>query len=74
LWEDDGLRLVAGLEEMSEGTISIGGRVVNEIDPKDRDVAMVFQSYALYPHLSVARNIEFPCASAAWPRRSARPR
>ena len=54
------LRLVAGLEEVSEGTISIGGRVVNEVDPKDRDVAMVFQSYALYPHLSVARNIEFP--------------
>jgi multiple sugar transport system ATP-binding protein len=54
------LRMVAGLEEVSEGTISIGGRVVNEIDPKDRDVAMVFQSYALYPHLSVARNIEFP--------------
>ena len=54
------LRLVAGLEEVSEGTISIGDRVVNEVDPKDRDVAMVFQSYALYPHLSVARNIEFP--------------
>ena len=54
------LRLVAGLEEVSEGTISIGDRVVNEIDPKDRDVAMVFQSYALYPHLSVGRNIEFP--------------
>ena len=54
------LRLVAGLEEVSEGTITIGGRVVNEVDPKDRDVAMVFQSYALYPHLSVARNIEFP--------------
>jgi multiple sugar transport system ATP-binding protein len=54
------LRLVAGLEEVSGGTISIGDRVVNEIDPKDRDVAMVFQSYALYPHLSVARNIEFP--------------
>jgi ABC-type sugar transport system ATPase subunit len=54
------LRLVAGLEEVSEGTISIGDRVVNEIDPKDRDVAMVFQSYALYPHLTVARNIEFP--------------
>jgi multiple sugar transport system ATP-binding protein len=54
------LRLVAGLEEVSEGTIAIGGRVVNDIDPKDRDVAMVFQSYALYPHLSVARNIEFP--------------
>ena len=54
------LRLVAGLEEVSEGTISIGGRVVNDVDPKDRDVAMVFQSYALYPHLSVAKNIEFP--------------
>jgi multiple sugar transport system ATP-binding protein len=54
------LRLVAGLEEVSEGTICIGGRVVNDIDPKDRDVAMVFQSYALYPHLSVAKNIEFP--------------
>jgi multiple sugar transport system ATP-binding protein len=54
------LRLVAGLEEVSEGAISIGGRVVNEVDPKDRDVAMVFQSYALYPHLTVARNIEFP--------------
>jgi multiple sugar transport system ATP-binding protein len=54
------LRLVAGLEEVSEGIITIGGRVVNEVDPKDRDVAMVFQSYALYPHLSVARNIEFP--------------
>jgi multiple sugar transport system ATP-binding protein len=54
------LRMVAGLEEVSEGTITIGDRVVNDIDPKDRDVAMVFQSYALYPHLSVARNIEFP--------------
>ena len=54
------LRLVAGLEEISDGTVSIGERVVNDIDPKDRDVAMVFQSYALYPHLSVAKNIEFP--------------
>ena len=54
------LRMVAGLEEVSAGTISIGGRVVNDIDPKDRDVAMVFQSYALYPHLTVAKNIEFP--------------
>ena len=54
------LRMVAGLEELSEGTVSIGDRVVNDVDPKDRDVAMVFQSYALYPHLSVARNIEFP--------------
>ena len=54
------LRMVAGLEEVSEGTISIGERVVNDVDPKDRDVAMVFQSYALYPHLNVAKNIEFP--------------
>jgi multiple sugar transport system ATP-binding protein len=54
------LRLVAGLEDVTEGAVSIGTRVVNEVDPKDRDVAMVFQSYALYPHLTVARNIEFP--------------
>ena len=54
------LRLVAGLERADAGDIVIGGRVVNDVDPKDRDVAMVFQSYALYPHLSVERNIEFP--------------
>lgn len=54
------LRMVAGLEEITRGTVAIGERVVNEVDPKDRDVAMVFQSYALYPHLTVARNIEFP--------------
>jgi multiple sugar transport system ATP-binding protein len=54
------LRTVAGLEEVTSGTISIGDRVVNDVDPKDRDVAMVFQSYALYPHLTVAKNIEFP--------------
>jgi multiple sugar transport system ATP-binding protein len=54
------LRLVAGLDEVSEGTVRIGGRVVDDVDPKDRDVAMVFQSYALYPHLSAAGNIEFP--------------
>jgi multiple sugar transport system ATP-binding protein len=54
------LRLVAGLEELSGGSVSIGERVVNDVDPKDRDVAMVFQSYALYPHLTVAKNIEFP--------------
>ena len=51
------LRLVAGLEEATEGTITIGDRVVNDVDPKDRDVAMVFQSYALYPHLTVGKNI-----------------
>jgi len=53
------LRMIAGLEEISGGTVSIGGRVVNRIAPKDRDVAMVFQNYALYPHLNVAENIAF---------------
>jgi multiple sugar transport system ATP-binding protein len=53
------LRMVAGLEDISAGTLSIGGRVVNDISPKERDIAMVFQNYALYPHLSVAENIAF---------------
>ena len=53
------LRMIAGLEDISGGEIAIGARVVNEIDPKDRDVAMVFQDYALYPHLSVFQNIAF---------------
>jgi ABC-type sugar transport system ATPase subunit len=54
------LRMVAGLEDPTDGLVEIGDRVVNRVEPKDRDVAMVFQSYALYPHLSVRRNIEFP--------------
>src|SRR3954471_23016040 len=53
------LRMVAGLEDISDGTLSIGGRVVNDVSPKERDVAMVFQNYALYPHLNVAENIAF---------------
>jgi multiple sugar transport system ATP-binding protein len=53
------LRMVAGLEEISEGVVSIGGRVVNRVPSRDRDVAMVFQSYALYPHLDVYENIAF---------------
>jgi multiple sugar transport system ATP-binding protein len=53
------LRMVAGLEEISEGAIRIGDRVVNHVPPRDRDIAMVFQSYALYPHLSVYENIAF---------------
>jgi multiple sugar transport system ATP-binding protein len=53
------LRMVAGLEEISDGTVTIGGRVVNDLSPKERDVAMVFQNYALYPHLTVADNIAF---------------
>ena len=53
------LRMVAGLEDITAGKVSIGGRVVNDLTPKDRDIAMVFQNYALYPHLSVADNIGF---------------
>ncbi len=53
------LRLLAGLEEVTSGTIMIGDRVVNDIPPKDRDIAMVFQSYALYPHMSVYDNMAF---------------
>ncbi len=53
------LRMVAGLEEISEGTIAIGNRVVNHVPARDRNIAMVFQTYALYPHLSVFENIAF---------------
>src|SRR5438445_1875246 len=53
------LRMLAGLEEISAGTISIDGRVVNDMESKDRDIAMVFQSYALYPHMTVADNMAF---------------
>jgi ABC-type sugar transport systems, ATPase components len=53
------LRMIAGLEDVSAGTISIGGRIVNDLAPKDRDIAMVFQSYALYPHMTVRENLEF---------------
>ena len=57
------LRMIAGLEDPSGGTITIGDRVVNDIEAKDRDISMVFQSYALYPHMTVRRNIEFPLRS-----------
>lgn len=53
------LRMIAGLEEISRGTIRIGDRVVNDVHPKDRDIAMVFQNYALYPHMSVYKNMAF---------------
>jgi len=53
------LRLLSGLEELTEGNIYIGGRLVNNIPSKDRDIAMVFQSYALYPHMSVYDNMAF---------------
>ena len=54
------LRMVAGLEEISEGTVSIDGEIVNDLQPKDRHISMVFQNYALYPHLTVFENIAFP--------------
>ena len=53
------LRMIAGLEEISSGTLKIGDRVVNDVEPKDRDIAMVFQSYALYPHMTVYDNMAF---------------
>ncbi|MBM3672327.1 MAG: ABC transporter ATP-binding protein [Actinobacteria bacterium] len=62
------LRMIAGLEDPTEGTIQIGDRVVNDVEPKDRDIAMVFQSYALYPHMTVERNIEFPLKSRNVPK------
>ena len=62
------LRMIAGLEEVTEGTVEIGGRDVTRAQPKDRDIAMVFQSYALYPHMSVARNIGYPLKLARTPK------
>ncbi|HJW94719.1 MAG TPA: sn-glycerol-3-phosphate ABC transporter ATP-binding protein UgpC [Thermoanaerobaculia bacterium] len=62
------LRMIAGLEDVSEGKVSIGGRVVNDLAPKDRDIAMVFQSYALYPHMSVRENLAFGLKMRGVPR------
>ena len=53
------LRMIAGLETISDGTVSIGGRIVNDVEPADRGIAMVFQSYALYPHMTVEQNLSF---------------
>src|ERR1700719_3517862 len=53
------LRMVAGLERISSGEIAIGARVVKELEPKDRDIAMVFQNYALYPHMTVRENMAY---------------
>ena len=53
------LRMIAGLEEVTEGEIYIGERLVNDVPPKDRDIAMVFQNYALYPHMTVRQNMAF---------------
>ncbi|HZU82586.1 MAG TPA: sn-glycerol-3-phosphate ABC transporter ATP-binding protein UgpC [Polyangiaceae bacterium] len=62
------LRMIAGLEQVSRGMISIGGRVVNDVPPKDRDIAMVFQSYALYPHMTVYQNMAFGLAMRKTPK------
>ena len=62
------LRMVAGLEEISDGELLIGSERMNDVEPKDRNIAMVFQSYALYPHLDVARNIGFPLKLAGVPK------
>jgi multiple sugar transport system ATP-binding protein len=68
------LRMIAGLEEVSEGEIRIGDRVVNDLQPRDRDVAMVFQNYALYPHMTVAENIGFALRMRKMSKEEARPR
>ena len=63
------LRMIAGLEEITEGEISIGGQVVNRVLPRDRDIAMVFQDYALYPHMTVYDNIAYGLKLRKLPRR-----
>src|ERR1700742_3380854 len=72
--ESTTLRMVAGLEEISEGVIRIGERVVNDVAPKDRDIAMVFQNYALYPHMTVYKNMEFALKLRKVPRAERRQR
>lgn len=62
------LRMIAGLEEISQGEISIGDRVINDVPPKDRDIAMVFQNYALYPHMSVYENMAFGLKLRKYPK------
>jgi len=62
------LRMIAGLEEATEGTIKIGGKVVNDVPPKDRDIAMVFQNYALYPHMTVYKNMAFGLKLRRFPK------
>jgi len=63
------LRMVAGLEDISRGSISIDGRLVNEVPPKDRDIAMVFQNYALYPHMSVYKNMAYGLKMRGYPKK-----
>src|SRR5438477_4789660 len=62
------LRMIAGLEKQTSGDVVIGGTVVNDLPPRERKIAMVFQSYALYPHMTVAKNIAFPLKAAGIPK------
>src|SRR5437762_8595212 len=62
------LRMIAGLETVTHGTVSIAGKVVNEMEPADRDIAMVFQNYALYPHMSVYDNMAYGLRNRRVPR------
>ena len=62
------LRMIAGLEDISGGTIRIGGKVINDVEPKHRDIAMVFQNYALYPHMTIAENMGFSLRLAKRPK------
>ena len=59
MWKSTTLRMIAGLEDISKGTISIDDKVINDLQPKDRNIAMVFQNYALYPHMTVYKNLAF---------------
>src|SRR3954466_8145858 len=68
------LRMIAGLEKQTSGDIVIGGSVVNDLPPRERKIAMVFQSYALYPHLTVAKNIAFPLKAGGTPADQIEPR
>jgi len=65
------LNMIAGLEDISAGELRIGGKVVNQLSPKDRDIAMVFQTYALYPHMTVRQNMAFPLKIARMPQEEA---
>src|ERR1700758_408317 len=62
------LRMIAGLEEVTDGEILIGGNLVNDVPPKDRDIAMVFQNYALYPHMTVYENMSFGLRLKKFPK------
>ena len=68
------LRMIAGLEDVTDGEIAIDDKVVNELAPKDRDIAMVFQDYALYPHLDVYRNMSFALEVRGMKKDEIRPR